>query len=130
MQGKVTLISSPDFFENENDSVLFMNLSEEEQNIVSAWFSKLTKNLNVYVYSGENDLPWLFYANNHCKHKYINLDTTNIITQALAGYILGKSDVYYKTSFVETAKIYSFINHNRVVTVEQFLEANLNDYTK
>jgi hypothetical protein len=41
-------------------------------------------------------MAWIFYAMNTCRYKYINLNGLNDITQALSGYILGKSNVYYK----------------------------------
>jgi hypothetical protein len=132
MQGKITFISSPDFFENSNDNIMFMHLSADEQNAVGTWFkdSKLEHDLNVYVYSGEDDPQWLFYAMSICKYKYINLDNYNLITQALAGYILSKSGTYYVTSNEDYANIYSHINLNRVMKIEQFLESKFGNHTQ
>ena len=131
MQGKITLVTSPDFFENSNDSVLFMHLNDEEQAAVGVWLknSTITKDINFYLYSGEDDLPWLFYALGICKHKYINIDGYTDITQTLSSYILGKSDIHYRTSDDKLATIYSHINHNRITNIEQFLENTFSDYT-
>ena len=131
MQGKITLITPPDFFENNNESVLFMHLSDAEQDIVSKWLSKstITSNVNFYVYIDEVNVSWLLYALNRCEHKYINMNYCNSITQALGGYMLGKSSVHYSTSDANTSAIYSHINQNRVDSVEKFLEAVFGDQT-
>ena len=39
MEGKITLITPPDVFENESYSILFIHLSEEDQESVSRWLS-------------------------------------------------------------------------------------------
>jgi hypothetical protein len=131
MQGKITLVTSPDFFENSNDSVLFMHLNDEEQASISIWLKNtdIKDNINFYLYSGEDDIPWLFYAMGICKHKYINIDGYTDITKTLSSYILSKSDVHYKTNDDTLAKIYSYINHNRIINIEQFLENTFSDHT-
>ena len=129
MPGKITLITPPDIFENNNESVLFMHLSEEEQDTVSRWLGEtgLQDDINFYVYSGEDNPNWLFYALALCKHKYINIDYYNSITQALSGYILGKGNVHYQVSNPDLANIYSHINNNRVENIEKFLEIKFGD---
>lgn len=125
MQGKLLLITPPDIFENSNESILFAHLNEEEQETVSKWLSnsKLEEDINLYVYDGELNTSWFLYALSLCEHKYINLDEINFVTQALSGYALGKSGVYYKTSNEDLAQIYSHINQNRVDGIEKFLES-------
>ena len=51
MEGKLTLITPPDIFENESYSILFVHLSDEDQEKVSQWFanSKIKDNLNIYI---------------------------------------------------------------------------------
>lgn len=124
MSGKLTLISPPDFYENLNTSVLFMNLTDEEYNIASNYLkdSGFNQDMNLYVYSGEPNVPWLFYAFARCEHKYLNLDNLNAITNALSGYLIGSSDLCYKTSDAGLANIYSHISSNRVNNIEDFLE--------
>lgn len=124
MQGKITLITPPDFFENSNESVLFMHLTDEEQDVVSKWLStnEVYTNINFYVYNGEPNMAWILYALSRCEHKYINFDSYNLITQALGGYMLGKNGIYYKTTDENLVAVYSHINQNRVENVEQFLK--------
>ena len=43
MQGKITLITEPDFFENDNAAILFMNLTAADQDIASSFL----KNSNI-----------------------------------------------------------------------------------
>ena len=124
MTGKLTLITPPDFYENLNTSVLFLNLTESEYDTVGGWLKErgFTQDINLYVYSGEPNIPWLFYANARCEHKYLNLDNLNAVTNALSGYLIGSSDLCYKTSDAGLANIYSHINNNRVNNIEEFLE--------
>jgi hypothetical protein len=131
MDGKLTLITPPDFFENNNDSILFIHLSPEEQDRASHWLadSKIADDINIYIYNDEIDIPWLFHAMAHCKYKYIDLNGLTTITQALGGYILGKSNVFFKTDDVNLAEIYKHINLNRINQVENFLESVLGGET-
>lgn len=129
MKGKITLITPPDIFENDNISVLFMHLDEQDQDIVSAWLAKsdVKSNINFYVYTGESNIPWLLYAISCSNHKYIDIDGQNYITSALGGHILSKAGVYYKTKDENLAAIYSHINQHRVEKIETFLETILSD---
>ncbi len=124
MDGKLTLITPPDFYENLNTSILFMHLTEEEQCAVSSWFKDFdsSENLNLYVYNGELNIPWILYAFNRCDYTYLNLDNQNSTTQTLSGYYLANSNVWYKTEHTELSDIYNHINGNRVDSIEHFLE--------
>jgi len=129
MEGKITLITPPDIFENSNKSVLFINLNEIDQDRVSQWLSEadIKENINFYVYTGESNVSWLLYALNRCEYKYIDIDAQTYITQALSGYILGKSGVSFKTKDENLAAVYSHINQNRVTEIEKFLEILLSE---
>lgn len=124
MDGKLTLITPPDFYENSNTSILFFHLSDEEQEKISKWLSesKIKQDLNLYVYTDETNLPWIFYAFGRCEYKYINFDGMNSVTQALGSYLLSRNNVYYNTTDENLAAIYSHINSNRTSRVETFLE--------
>lgn len=130
-QNKITLITAPDFYENGNNSILLAHLTEEEQERASVWLGEhaLLDNLNIYLYNGEENITWFLYAVNRADYKYINIDYVNYITQALGGYILGKSGTYYRTDNSDVAEVYSYINTGRVDSVEQFLESILSDKT-
>lgn len=124
MQGRITLITPPDVFENESRSILFIHLDDHDQELVSQWFagSDVNENLNIYIYDHEIDLPWLFHALGRCDHVFINLDELNNVTQMLSGYLLGKKKVHYKTSDESAAAICQYINQNRITNIEKFLE--------
>lgn len=124
MDGKITLITPPDFFENTNTGILFYHLSDQEQDSVSRWLSEsnVKQDLNLYVYTDETNLPWIFYASGRCEYKYINFDGMNFITEHLGSYLIARNDVFYRTSDENLAAIYSHINGNRVSKVEEFLE--------
>lgn len=129
MTGKITLITAPDFYENSNTSILFVNISDTEQENISRWLGnkKLDIDLNLYVYNDEINVSWLLYALNVCKLKYINIDNTGTISKALTGYILTKNNVYYKTQDINLKEIFKYINNNAVDEVDQFLERILGD---
>ena len=125
-QSKITLITPPDIFQNNNESILFMHLTDEEQDSVTEYLADyLDRDVNIYLYSGEENIDWIFYALSCSKHKYINIDCVNHITQALSGYILSKNDVYYKTS--NLAEVYSHISTKRVDDIKHFLESIFSD---
>lgn len=124
MQGKITLITPPDIFENESQSLLFMHLDEEDQETVSKWLAKsnIDKDINIYFYDHEIDLPWLLHAVARSDHVLINLDEVNDVTKVISGYLAGKKKVSWKTKNESTAAIYHFINQNRITNIEKFLE--------
>jgi len=124
MANKITLVTPPDIYENSNPSILFVNLNEQDQESASKWLSQkdLKENLNFYIFSGEPNAIWLLHSLGVCEHKFIDLDNSNEISNAMHGYLLGKSGVHYKTNNENLAAIYGHINTNRVSTIEQFLE--------
>lgn len=129
MNSKITLITPPDFFENESKSIMFIHLSDEDQEKVSVWLANnpLTEHLNIYFYSGESNLDWAFYALSRCEYKFIDVDRLNNITTALAGYILGKKNTYYKTNDTNLSLIFNHINQNKIINIENFLSKVFND---
>jgi hypothetical protein len=124
MQGKITLITPPDIFENNNYSIFLAHLTTQEQDEASKWLAKcnISKNINLYLYSGEPNTSWFLYAVNRSEHKYINMDHANYITQSLSGYILSNSNSCYSTANDDIAEVYSHINSGRVDSVTQFLQ--------
>jgi hypothetical protein len=129
MDNRITLITPPDFFENDSHSILFIHLGEEDQSVVSRWLAdaNLTEHVNIYFYDHEISLEWFFYALSRCEYKYIDLDSLNYVTAQLSGYILGKKNTYYKTSNENTSAVSHFINQNRITKIESFLERAFND---
>ena len=127
MKGKITLITPPDIFENANKSILFCNIDDKEQDMVSSWLkdADLSFDLNLYAYTNEANPVWFLYALNRCEHKYININNVNTMTQALAGYVLSRNNVYYRTDNTNLSAIYSHINSNRVNNIGEFLERTL-----
>lgn len=128
MQGKITLITPPDFFENENMSLMFVHLSDEDQFKVSEWFGKanLDKNINIYFYNDETNVEWFLYALNRCTFKFVDINRLTSITTILLGHILAKTNLYYKTDDVNTHQICQYLNNNRIINIEDFLEKAFN----
>jgi len=128
MNNKITLITPPDFFENESFSILFIHLSDDDQATVSEWLAKadLTEHVNIYFYDHEIDVPWFLHALARCEYKYIDLDGLNYATSALSGYLVGKKNTYYKTDDENESAVYHYINQNRITTIQTFLERTFN----
>ena len=128
MEGKITLITPPDIFENDSYSILFVHLSDDDQEIVSKWLSEsdIKENINIYFYSGETELNWFFHAAAIAEYKYIDLDSLNTVTSTLSGYLLGKKNTYYKTTDENVSAVCHYINQNRVNNISSFLQRALN----
>lgn len=124
MKGKITLITPPDIFENESQSILFMHLSDQDQVVVSEWLaqSSIDGHVNVYFYDHEIEISWLFHALSRCEYKFIDLDNATDTTHDLGGYILGKKNTFYKTTNENKSAVYHYINQNRITSIESFLE--------
>lgn len=124
MDGKITLITPPDLFENESYSILFVHLQDQDQERVSKWLaqSEINNNINIYFYDHEIEVPWLFHAMARCEYKFIDLDNLTTVSNCLSGYMLGKKNTYYKTQDENIAAIYHYINQNRIQDIEKFLE--------
>jgi hypothetical protein len=101
---------------------LFLDLTDVEQDEVSAWLVKEDINLNIYFYQGETNVPWVLHALSCADYKYINVNNWSAITSYLAGYILSKNNVFYSAEDISVADLYSYINNNRVKTAVDFLE--------
>ena len=132
MDGKITLITPPDIFENDSYSVLFMHLSESDQQLVSEWLAKsnIEEHINVYFYDHEIQLQWLFHALARCDYKYIDLNELNDVTRALSGYIIGKKNTFYKVDNENLSAVYHYINQDRITNIETFLEKAFNEQNR
>jgi hypothetical protein len=132
MNGKITLITPPDIFENDSYSVLFMHLSDSDQQLVSKWLaeSDIEEHINVYFYDHEIDLPWLFHALARCDYKYIDLNEVNDVTRSLSGYIVGKKNTFYKVDDESLSAVYHYINQDRITNIETFLEKAFNEQNR
>lgn len=129
MDGKITLITPPDFYENNNKSILFVNISESDQEKVTKYLSniELKENYNFYVFTNETNISWLLYAVSRSDFKFIDLDTENYLINILASYILANNNFYYKTKDENFSAIINHLNQNRITDINKFLERIFND---
>lgn len=125
-QSKITLITPPDIFQNDQLSLMFIDIDTAEQEQVTTWFAhNLQQPINLYFYQGEHNVPWLLHAMSTVRAVYFNLDNWSTVSSYLAGYLLGKPHVYWSTLHATTAEMYQHINCNRVNTAVEFLERTL-----
>lgn len=128
MDGKITLITPPDIFENELTSILLIYPTDKDQDTLSLWLkNNLNKHINIYFYSVETNIDWLLYAASKCDYKFIDIDNCGQNTKKIISYLLGKKSVFYKTNDTDTALIFNHINQNKITNIETFLEKTLND---
>lgn len=123
----ITLITPPDIFENENQSLVLMNITDEEQEQTSLWLSQqnIDKPLNLYYYQGETDIPWLLHAVAISKAVYLNCENNSDVTKWITSYILGKPNVYYRSLDPNFRALMSYINQKQVKDITEFLEVQL-----
>jgi len=128
MKNKITLITPPDYYENYNRSILFICVNEQDQEKITKWFSNSSydQDLNVYFYSGEDQMEWLLWSVARANHTFIDLDTDSYITKAISGYLVSRPNVYMQTHNEQTARIFSYINANQVPDIDFFLEEVFN----
>lgn len=124
MTMRLTLITPPDIFQNNQESVMLIDITEKEQDIITQFLGAVDtdEHINVYFYQGELNAPWFLHALACAQHKYINLDNMSAVTAHLASYTLSKSGVYYNTSDTYKRELYSHINVNAVTDITEFLE--------
>lgn len=122
MATKITLITPPDIYQNDQDSILLIDLSEEEQDRVSTWLGNNLLPLNIYYFQGEPNVPWFLHALSCSTYKYINLNNMSAVSSYLSGYTLSKVGVFYSTDDANVAELFSYINMNRVEDAVAFLE--------
>jgi hypothetical protein len=129
MQNKLTLITPPDFYENSNFSVLFLGITEQDQDAASKWLAGNSyPDTNFYYYQGEPNIPWLLYAANRSDIKFLNFDSNGSIINIMGSYILGRPNVYYTTKDENLKQLMSHINNNFVDSIEKFLERAFDDH--
>lgn len=122
----ITLITPPDIFENENTSILLMNITDQEQEDISLWFSNnnIDKPINLYYYVGEPNIGWLLHAISISKGVYLNCDNDSNVTKWITSYVLGKSNVWYKADDENFVALMSYINQKNIKDVKDFLEVH------
>lgn len=122
----ITLITPPDIFENENVSILLMNITDQEQEDVSLWFSNnnIDKPINLYYYMGEPNIGWLLHAVAISKGVYLNCNNDSDVTKWITSYVLGKSNVWYNASDENFIALMSYINQKNIKNVKEFLEVH------
>jgi len=122
MPANITLVTPPDIYQNDQESILFFDLTEKEQDDVIHWLKNIDLSINIYFYQGEPNVAWVLHSLSSANFKYCNLNNMSAVTSYLAGYILSKSNVFYSTNDVNVAELYSHINLNRVTDAVDFLE--------
>lgn len=122
MSAKITLITPPDIFQNDQESVLFFDIDEEEQEKVIQWLTKNDLTINIYFYQGETNVPWFLHSLACSTYKYVNVDNMSAVTSHLVSYVIAKSNVFYRTKDQSISDLYSHINTNRVKDAVEFLE--------
>lgn len=129
MTSKITLITPPDFYENSNPSILFLGISEEQQEKATLWLGENVgqySDINIYFYQGEPNAPWLFYALARADYKFLNYDSDHSIINIVASYALSRPNTYYTTENQNLKALIDHINAGYVSNITEFLEKVFN----
>lgn len=125
MTSKITIITPPDYYENSNLSILFLGLSEEQQESATTWLGENDGNypdINFYFYQGEVNAPWLLYALARADYKFLNCDSDHPMINIMASYALTRPNTYYTTKDDNLKSLMSHINNGYVSNITEFLE--------
>lgn len=128
MKNKITLITPPDFFENDSFSLMFVGLQSIEQEKLTKFLSnsEYDKEVNIYFYVDEKDPNWLLYSLSKSNLIFLNLNNIKSSANIFSSYILSKSNVYFTTESEDIGDQLKIINSNRIPDFDFFLEEILN----
>jgi len=129
MANKITLVTPPDFYENSNFSILFIGMTDQDQDLASAWFGKneTYPDCNFYYFQGENNMEWLLYALHRSDAIFLNFNVDRVIINIMGSYILSRPNVYYTTEDENIKALMSYVNNQYLPNITDFLEKVFND---
>ena len=129
MANKITLVTPPDFYENSNFSILFIGMTEKDQDDASAWLGKneTYPDCNFYYFQGENNMEWLLYTLHRSDAIFLNFNVDRAIINIMGSYILSRPNVYYTTADDNIKALMSYINNQYTPDVTDFLEKVFNE---
>lgn len=128
MKNKITLITPPDFFENDSFSLMFVGLQSIEQEKLTTFLSNSAydKEINIYFYVDEKDSKWLLYSLSKSNLIFLNLNNVKSSANIFSSYILSKPNVFFTTESEDIGDQLKIINSNRIPDFDFFLEEILN----
>jgi len=129
MANKITLVTPPDFYENSNFSILFIGMTDKDQDDASTWLSKneTYPDCNFYYFQGENNREWLLYALHRSDAIFLNFNVDRAIINIMGSYILSRPNVHYTTVDDNIKALMSYINNQYTPDVTTFLEKVFNE---
>ena len=129
MANKITLVTPPDFYENSNFSILFIGMTDKDQDLASAWLGKneTYPDCNFYYFQGENNMEWLLYALHRSDAIFLNFNVDRAIINIMGSYILSRPNVYYTTEDDNIKALMSYVNNQYLPNITDFLEKVFND---
>jgi hypothetical protein len=129
MANKITLVTPPDFYENSNFSILFIGMTDQDQDLASAWLGKneTYPDCNFYYFQGENNMEWLLYALHRSDAIFLNFNVDRVIINIMGSYILSRPNVYYTTEDENIKALMSYVNNQYLPNITDFLEKVFND---
>lgn len=129
MTNKITLVTPPDFYENSNFSILFIGMTDKDQDDASTWLGKneTYPDCNFYYFQGENNMEWLLYALHRSDAIFLNFNVDRAIINVMGSYILSRPNVHYTTADDNIKALMSYINNQYTPDVTTFLEKVFNE---
>jgi hypothetical protein len=112
------LVTPPDIVTEQYDSICFVNMSRDEQELAQDFLKSYNKDLIVYIYNNNNELSWLFNAAKKSKSVYFNIDNTIDNLYYYISYFASMPNVTYK----HFSRDFSLINPNRIKSINEYLQ--------
>lgn len=128
MKNKITLITPPDFYENDSFSLFFIGLQNSEQEILTSFLSDTVygNEINIYFHVDEKNSNWLLYSLAKSDLVFINVNNVKSSAEIFLSYILSKPNVYFITESEDLGNQFKIINSNRIPDFNFFLQEVLN----
>lgn len=122
MTDKVLLVTSPDDVLVDGIRILLIDLTPEQQQIISNSLTQLNSipNIILYVWNSINEIEWLLDKKTKSDLIFFNADSENDV---IIGYIAAQKDSHY----FGTLKMLSGVNNSAIYSTEQVTQLMENE---
>jgi hypothetical protein len=117
---KLYLITPPDYYYNQAFSVLLINTTPEEKEIIQDWLAKNDKEIVLYLYDNLDDISWLINVLKQVKTAYINVDNATDISYHYISYLVSHINITWYSEKID----FSVINKDRVRNINEYMARN------
>ena len=114
------MITPPDYYYNQAFSVLLINTTTEEKEIIQDWLAKNDKEIVLYLYDNLDDISWLINVLKQVKTAYINVDNATDISYHYISYLISHINITWYSEKID----FSVINKDQVRNINEYMARN------